>query len=197
MSQIQALPKDILANITPHLVSGEKQHTQNEVYEEQIKQFSLQLAVLKQTIKEMNQEILSISNKINISKGEEGSENDISTTHEKNYTNQSNSKLTPIDDVQSSNNQDNQSSTVSNQPSYQQLRNLTSQVLQPQKYQENIASFEQTGFIGDQKDQRYFNQRYFQSINTHPKHIYLCSDRTEQSHSTHPKSARMVWRRSR
>ena len=45
-------------------------------------------------------------------------------------------------------------------------------MLQPQKYQENIASFEQTGFIGDQKDQRYFNQRYFQSINTHPNHIY-------------------------
>ena len=64
----------------------EKQHTQNEIYEEQMKQFSLQLAVLKQTVKEMNQEILSISNKISTS--EEVSEKDTLTLtkHEKNST---------------------------------------------------------------------------------------------------------------
>ena len=139
----------------------EKQHTQNEIYEEQMKQFSLQLAVLKQTVKEMNQEILSISNKISTS--EEVSEKDTLTLtkHEKNST--------EVNDIQPT---DDQSSTISNQPSYKQLRNLTSQVLQPQKIQENIDSFEQPKLMGNQKDQRYFNQRYFQSINTHPNHIY-------------------------
>ena len=52
------------------------------------------------------------------------------------------------------------------------LKNLTNQVLQPQKSHENIASFEETVFIGDQKDHRYFNQHYFQSINSHPNYTY-------------------------
>ena len=66
----------------------------------------------------------------------------------------------------------NQLSPVSNQPSYMQLRNLASQVIQPQKKEENIAPYEPTEYIANQKEQRHFNQRYFQSINTHPNHIY-------------------------
>ena len=147
----------------------EKQYTQNEAYEEQVKQFSVQLAALNQTVEEMNQEILSISNKLIRSKGEEISENNTATKHEETHANQSNKIVTRMNDITPINNQ---TSPVSNQPSYMQLRNLASQVIQPQKNEENIAPIEPTDYIANQKEQRHFNQRYFQSINTHPNHIY-------------------------
>lgn len=141
----------------------EKQQTQNAIYEDQIKQFSLQLAELKENVKEMSHEIITILNKININKNEDDSEKDSSAIQEQNNTNKSNSNS----EKQSN---DKPSPTISEQPSYKELRNLTNLVLQPQRNQESIASFEQTGFMGDQKDQRYFNQQYFQSINTHPNY---------------------------
>ena len=60
---------DVLKTQISHIAGltdtmDEKQHTQIEVYEEQVKQFSVQLAALNQTVEEMNQEILSISNKL-------------------------------------------------------------------------------------------------------------------------------------
>lgn len=140
----------------------EKQHTQSEVYEEQAKQFSFQLAALNQTIEEMNQEILSNSNKLTFSKGEEISENNTVAMQEEIYANKSTSIVTNINDIPPSN----------NQPSYMQLRNLANQVIQLQKKQENIAPVEHTEYEGNQKQQHHFNQRYFQSINTHPDNIY-------------------------
>ena len=116
----------------------------------------------------MNQEILSILNKTSISQSKDETKKD-TTLSEKDSKNKTNNKLIPISDFQPA---DNQSSTVSSQPSYKQLRSLTNQVLQPQKNQESLVSFEQTGFKGDQKDQRYYSQQYFQSINTHPNYTY-------------------------
>lgn len=153
-----------IENLTKKM--DEKQHTQNEKYEEQVKQLAIQLAGLNQTTEEMYQEILSISNKLIISKSEEIPENNTTTIMEETHAKKSHSILTPINDITPTNTQ---SSTVSNQPSYMELRNLARQVLQPQKEQENIAP---NGHKGNQKDQRYFNQRYFQSINTHPNNIY-------------------------
>lgn len=133
----------------------EKQHTQNEVYEEQVEQLSFQLAALNQTVEEMNQEILSILNKLTFSKG---------TIQEETHVNKSTIIVTHSDEITPINNQ---SSIVSNQPSYMQLRNLASQVIQPQKNQ-----IEHTEYKENQKQQRHFNLRYFQSINTHPNNIY-------------------------
>ena len=147
----------------------EKQQTQNELYEERIKLFSLQLAELKHNVKEMKQEIFTILNEISINKHEADSVKDSSSVQMKNDSNNSNDKLTPTNEIQPT---DNQSSIVSTRPSYNQLRNLTNQVLQPQKNHENIDSFEETVFIGNQKDQRYFNQQYFQTISSHPNYTY-------------------------
>ncbi|AWE08840.1 hypothetical protein DCE79_16430 [Lysinibacillus sp. 2017] len=141
----------------------EKQNTQNEVYEEQMKQFSLQIAALNKTVEDMNQEILSISNKLAINKSVEIAGKNISAIREEIQANKSNSKLPRVNDEILVNNQ---ASTVSNQPSYMQLRNLTRQVFQPQKNIENLDPIEHTEYKGTNKD------RYFQSINTHPKHIY-------------------------
>lgn len=159
---------DILKTQTAHIeglteTMDEKQHTQNAVYEEQVKQFSFLLAALNHTVEELNQEILSISNKLSFSKSEEIQESNTATIQEEPPVNKSTTIAARINDITPVNTQ---TSTGTNQPSFMQLRNLASKIIQPQKKQENIVPIEHTESVGNLKQQRHFNQGYFQSINT-------------------------------
>ncbi|MGN7478301.1 hypothetical protein ACTHOQ_10615 [Solibacillus silvestris] len=147
----------------------EKQHTQNEIYEEQVKQFASQIALLNQTIEEMGQEILSISNKLNKSEGERALSGNIPIIREENQEKKPDNKAKYIHNIEAANHQP---PIVTNQPSYMQLRNLTNQVIQLQKNDEGIASAEHSEDNGNRRDQRYFNQHFFQPVNTQPNNNY-------------------------
>lgn len=140
----------------------QKQYSQNELYEEQVQQLSLQIATLNKTVEEMGQEIASISNKL------------VNQKNEATRTNRADEKKSkgiampiPTNIPEKA-----ESPVVSDEPSYMQLRNLTKQVIQLQQVEENIAPPEQAQKPHDQKDQRYFNQHYFQSINNQSGNSY-------------------------
>lgn len=147
----------------------EKQQTQTVIYEEQAKQFEMQIAALTKTVEKMGKEIILISKKLNGVK-EEKAEAEI--------------KVQPLAEETSAPKLDStmrylQNGTkesapapapaLPNQPSYMQLRNLTNQVIQLQKEEEKPKAEEQIEYKADQVDERYFNQHYFQK-NYHPPH---------------------------
>ena len=145
----------------------EKQHTQNVIYEEQAKQFEFQIASLNKTVEEMGKEIVLISKKLNNVKDEKVEEvkkeqplaekpNTLKPASTRNYIHNGTQENVPAP-------------SLPNQPSYMQLRNLTNQVIQLQKEEENKKPVEHIEYKVDQADERYFNQRYFQTIN-HPTH---------------------------
>lgn len=147
-----------------------KQNKQNEIFEEQLKQFAIQLSLLHKTVEHLSLEIMGISNKLTI--GEDGKEeieedsiskDNIASINEGNETNIPNTmakrmnSLTPPDDLIPK-------PKVSNQPSFMQLRRLDSPLLK-QKEQEKLVSNEQDEFKVNPKD-----LRYLKSINTLPNH---------------------------
>lgn len=143
----------------------EKQHTQNVIYEEQAKQFEFQIASLNKTVEEMGKEIVLISKKLNNVK-EEKVEEKAQPLAEKTNAQKPASSMKYI---QNGTRENVPAPALPNQPSYMQLRNLTNQVIQLQKEEENKKPAEHIEYKLDQADERYFNQRYFQTIN-HPTH---------------------------
>lgn len=121
-----------------------KQYAQSELYEEQFKQFALQLSVLNQTVKEMREEISQISNEIKTSKSEEMLGKDSMANQKEPQVKKANSISESNDDKTSPNNQ---ASNAPYQPSYIQLRNLPNKVIELQKSEEDMASVDQTEFI--------------------------------------------------
>lgn len=143
----------------------EKQHTQNEIYEEQAKQFSLQIASLNKTVEEMGKEIILISKKLNNVKEEKTGERKKEQPFDEKA-----SALKPATTMKYIHNgtpENVPAPVVPNQPSYMQLRNLTNQVIELQKEEEKAKPEEHIEYKADQIEEGYFNQRYFQTINRH------------------------------
>lgn len=145
------------------------QHTQSEQYEEQVKQFALQLSVLNQTVKVMSEEIFNISNIIQPSKSEEVLDNDTTANKKESEEKKSSIKLNNNNEKASPNNL---SSNAPYQPSYMQLRKLPKQVIELQKSEEDAVPVEQTEINVNPIDQRYFNQSFFHSNHTPPQSAY-------------------------
>ncbi|MEK4387501.1 hypothetical protein MKZ25_17275 [Solibacillus sp. FSL W7-1464] len=145
----------------------EKQQTQTVIYEEQAKQFEMQIASLNKTVEKMGKEIVLISKKLNNVKEEKAEE-------EKNVQPSAEKFSAPKPDstmkyLQNGTQENVPVPALPNQPSYMQLRNLANQVIQLQKEDEKPKTEEPIEYKADQVDERYFNQRYFQTIN-HPPH---------------------------
>lgn len=148
----------------------EKQQTQTIIYEEQAKQFEMQIASLNKTVEKMGKEIILISKKLNNVKEEKVEE-------EKKAQPLAEKPSVPKPDstmkyLQNGTQESVPAPALPNQPSYMQLRNLTNQVIQLQKEDEKAKSEEpQIEYKADQVDERYFNQRYFQTINHPPQNV--------------------------
>ena len=141
----------------------EKQHTQNVIYEEQARQFEMQIASLNKTVEEMGKEIVLISKKLNNVKEEKAEEvKKEQPLAEKPSTPKPASTMKYIHNGTPENVP---APSLPNQPSYMQLRNLTNQVIQLQNEEEKTKTEERIEYKADQIDERYFNQRYFQTIN--------------------------------
>lgn len=153
----------------------EKQQTQTVIYEEQAKQFEMQIASLNKTVEKMGKEIVLISKKLNNVKEEKVEEKEkaqplvekptvpkpaSSMKYIHNGTRENEPAPAPAP-----------APALPNQPSYMQLRNLTNQVIQLQKEEENTRPVEHIEYKVDQADERYFNQRYFQTINHPPQNV--------------------------
>lgn len=141
----------------------EKQHTQNVIYEEQARQFEFQIASLNKTVEEMGKEIVLISKKLNNVK-------DVKVEEVKQEQPSAEKPNAPkpastMKYIHNGTPENVPAPSLPNQPSYMQLRNLTNQVIQLQKEEENKKPVEQIEYKADQADERYFNQRYFQTIN--------------------------------
>lgn len=147
----------------------EKQQTQTVIYEEQAKQFEMQIASLNKTVEKMGKEIVLISKKLNNVKEEKvEEEKKVQPLAEKPSVPKPASSMNYIHNG-TRENVPAPAPALPNQPSYMQLRNLTNQVIQLQKEEENTKPVEHIEYKVDQADERYFNQRYFQTIN-HPTH---------------------------
>ncbi|WP_274308272.1 hypothetical protein [Solibacillus daqui] len=146
-----------------------KHYVQSEIYEEQFKQFALQLSVLNQTVKEMSEEISKFSNEIKTSKSEEKLGKD-------SMANQKEPQVKKVDGISESNDDktppNDQASNAPYQPSYIQLRNLPTKVIELQKNEEDIASVDQTELILNPNDRHYFDQSYYQSNNNQQNTVY-------------------------
>ncbi|MCH7323072.1 hypothetical protein LZ480_14430 [Solibacillus sp. MA9] len=146
-----------------------KQYGQSEIYEEQVKQFALQLSVLNQTVKELSEEISKISKKIKTRISEEKLGKGTMAEKDEPQEKIANSISESNDDKTLPNNH---SSNVPYQPSYIQLRNLPNNVIKLQKVEEDIASVDQTELILNPNDRHYFDQSYFQPNHHQQKNIY-------------------------
>ena len=149
----------------------EKQNTQNEIYEEQIKQFAFQLSWLHQTVEQMSQEIsklIIIKDKDEEDEYEEDHDeamlkDDTAPTNEENNTGKPRIILKRMDRITPPSGQ---TSTVSNGPSFIQLRNFSRPLLKQQNEQENLISVEQNEHKVNAKD-----PHYIQLINTVPNNV--------------------------
>lgn len=141
----------------------EKQQTQTVIYEEQAKQFEMQIASLNKTVEKMGKEIILISKKLNSVKEEKvEEEKKAQPLAEKTSAPRPDSTMKYL---QNGTQENVPAPALPNQPSYMQLRNLTNQVIQLQNEEEKTKPEERIEYKADQIDDRYFNQRYFQTIN--------------------------------
>ena len=151
----------------------EKQNTQNELYEEQIKQFAFQLSLLHQTVEQMSQEISKLINskdqdevEVEVDEYEEDqdeaiSKDDTAPINEEKHVEKPKSIIKRMDRIKPPSGQ---TSTVSNGPSFIQLRNLSRPLLKQQNEQETLEQNEHKVIPKD--------FRYLQSINTVPNNIH-------------------------
>lgn len=126
--------------------------------EELVKHVSTQIESLNQTIVEMNQEILTILNKLLADKNNKRPKATYKDTSSHNY---SNSKSTS-----------DQSTMNSKQPSYKMLQSLAGKAIKNQLDVNKGTSSSQNENQFIRSDERHFNQQYFQSFNSYPSEIY-------------------------
>jgi hypothetical protein len=143
-----------------------KQNSYIKGYDDQIRVLSIQLESLNQTIEEMNQEILSILNKLLPVKGVDTT----SVPSSIEMPSQTYSNLLPRQPRMTQT--ADQTTITSAQPSYRLLQSVAGKA---KKHQPNVnigAPSPQNGLQATKPEERHFNQQYFQSINTHPSQIY-------------------------
>lgn len=158
----------------------DKQSLQIKEYEEQVKQLSIQIQSLNQTIEEMNQEILAVLNKI-ITVDNNGASTptdthftNIDENSLKNIANPTKKLLEEIAQTAV------QPSLTTTEPTYQFLQSLAGKATNI-----NTGMHLPPNPNSDKKhEERHFNQHYFQSINTHPSHIYNGLYRNTTAEST-------------
>lgn len=79
-------------------------------------------------------------------------------------------KIIQVDEAKS---HDKPVDNVISQPTYSQLKNLAGQVVYHQKNEEPIQTIQSNNYPLDaEQEQRHFNHRYFQSLNTQPSNIH-------------------------
>lgn len=148
---------------------NENQGMQIDGYEEKVKQIVNQLDILNKTVEEMNHEISSLLKKE--LKVEANEKIEINITPDKvdtslNVVNQVSEIPEKIPQVKEP------LLLTNNQPSYMQLQKFAGLALS--KMEDSIEEKPDESIPTSQKppERRHFNQQYFQSISTHPNHIY-------------------------
>lgn len=143
MSHVETLKDDVDKN-------------QFEQAENNRKQVSVQLDSLNQMV----EEVLATLNKVVV--GEEKKEQAEQITSPR--------KIIQVDEAKS---HDKPVDNVISQPTYSQLKNLAGQVMYHQKNEEPIQTIQSNNYPVDaEHEQRHFNHRYFQSLNTQPSNIH-------------------------
>ncbi|ACA41891.1 hypothetical protein J2D69_21915 [Lysinibacillus sphaericus] len=145
-----------------------KQNSYIKGYDDQIRLLSIQIESLNQTMEEMNQEILAVLNKLLTVEGND------TTTISPAIKMPSQTSATHLPRQQPRMTQTADKTTITSaQPSYRLLQSLAGKAI---NHQQNVNNNGAPPPHNDQQvakpEERHFNQQYFQSINTHPSHIY-------------------------
>ena len=120
------------------------------------KQMSIQLDSLNQMV----EEVLATLNKVVLGEEKKEQIEEIASPRKIIQVNEVKSDDKPVDNVIS-------------QPTYSQLKNLAGQVVYHQKNEEPIQTIQSNNYPLDaEHEQRHFNHRYFQSLNTQPSNIH-------------------------
>ncbi|MDM5250695.1 hypothetical protein [Lysinibacillus sp. G4S2] len=144
----------------------DKQNSQIEGNEEQIKLLSAQIESLNQTIEEMNQETLKVLNKLLTSENTEAPATTPKTENTSKFI--ANGAQRDSNITQTTN----QLAIALKQPSYKMLQSLAGKAKNAQLDVNNDIPSAHNGNQGSIPEERHFNQQYFQSINTHPSQLY-------------------------
>ncbi|MFI2131419.1 hypothetical protein ACH434_15275 [Lysinibacillus fusiformis] len=143
-----------------------KQNSYIKGYDDQIKLLSIQIESLNQTMEEMNQEILAVLNKLVTVEGND------TTTISPSIKVPSQTSATHLP-RQPRMTQTADKTTITAQPSYRLLQNLAGKATNHQQNGNNNSTpSSHNDRQATKHEERHFNQQYFQSINTHPSHIY-------------------------
>lgn len=143
-----------------------KQNSYIKGYDDQIKLLSIQLESLNQTIEGMNQEILTVLNKLLPVE-----RNDTATIPPSiEIPSQISATLLPRQPRMTQT--ADQSTITSAQPSYRLLQSLAGKATNHQPNVNDGVPSPHNGLQATKPEERHFNQQYFQSINTHPSQIY-------------------------
>jgi len=145
-----------------------KQNSYIKGYDDQIRLLSIQIESLNQTMEEMNQEILAVLKKLVTVEGND------TTTISPSIKLPSQTSPTHLPRQQPRMTQTVDKTTITSaQPSYRLLQSLAGKAI---NHQQNVNNNGAPPPHNDQQiakpEERHFNQQYFQSINTHPSHIY-------------------------
>ncbi|WP_155593316.1 hypothetical protein [Lysinibacillus cavernae] len=143
-----------------------KQNSYIKGYDDQIKLLSIQINSLNQTIEGMNQEILTVLNKLVTVEGINTPT--IPPSIEK--PSQTSATLLPRQPRMAQT--ADQTTITSAQPSYRLLQSLAGKATNHQLNVNNGTSPSHNDLQATKPEERHFNQQYFQSINTHPSQIY-------------------------
>jgi len=143
-----------------------KQNSYIKGYDDQIKLLSIQLESLNQTIEGMNQEILTVLNKLLPVE-----RNDTATIPPSiEMPSQTSATLLPRQPRMTQT--ADQATITSAQPSYRLLQSLAGKSTNHKPHVNDGVPSPHNGLQGTKPEERHFNQQYFQSINTHPSQIY-------------------------
>lgn len=146
-----------------------KQSMQTEEYKEQVKQMSIQIDSLNQTVEEMNQEISLVLTRLMMNTGHEVTDKTIAPVNNNTSVHVADNTWSSIGETPQSNNP---SLLTNKPPSFKQLKILAGTAIFTQKEQENELPVAHNENPGKQPEEHHFNHQYFQSISTHPSHIY-------------------------
>ena len=147
----------------------EKQSMQIGEYEEQVKQISIQIDFLNQTVEEMNQETLLVLKRLIMNDGHELTDKRTVPVNGNTSLHDTDHILKPIGEIP----QTIEPSLLTNTPpSYKQLQRLAgvANSTKRDEYTEMLVAHNKNP--EKLPEGRHFNQQYFQSISTHPSHIY-------------------------
>ncbi|MFJ6265087.1 hypothetical protein [Lysinibacillus xylanilyticus] len=156
----------------------DKQNSQINGYEEQIKLLSAQIESLNQMIEEMNLEILKVLNKLLTIENTEAP----TTTPKTENTSKSIANGVQSDPIITQTTS--QSAVALKQPSYKMLQSLAGKARNAQLDVTNGIPSTHNGNQRNVPEDRHFNQQYFQSKNTHPSQIYNGLYRNTTTEST-------------